>query len=82
MRSDVRPQTRRGGRAGTFLLGRLVVRAFASWLVFEHQADGAQLTFQDAALPSQQPKSDHPDLCPETEESGQLEHCLGKMQGG
>lgn len=47
----------------------VVVRAFTSWLVFEHQVDGAQLTSQDATLPSQQPKSDHPDLCPETEES-------------
>lgn len=59
-----------------------MVRAFASLLAFEQQAGKAQLMLQRATSLPHEPNSDHPpDCCPETEESGDGEACLGKTGG-
>lgn len=50
------------------ILGKLV--AFALLLVFEYQADRAQPMFWQVTSLPHQPNNDHPDGCPEAEESG------------
>lgn len=45
------------------------MRAFALLLVFENQADRAQLMFWQVTSLPHQPNNDQPDCCSETEES-------------
>lgn len=62
------------------VLGRLVKRASALSLVFEHQADSSTDVLA-CYLPTRLSQNDHPDCCPETEESGNKWRPIWERQG-